>query len=223
MNKKLSMIKKCFTIKKCASLFLVFFAQIVFAESYGGVGIGVSEACRTKYQPSFSGGDCISANMDIHGFFGNQFSDYFSIEGTVDLAFDAGNIIDIALGSYNEDSFFYDPNIESNRWSILTMGVHPLIHFPIANSFSLFAGPSFGGSMVDFDYDVEYFGNNYSSSTSTTEFGLNYGWTAGIDINKNESGALRLQWQNWRSLDADVVVNKEFNSNTLTLSMISYF
>ncbi|RYY73558.1 MAG: hypothetical protein EOO52_16180 [Gammaproteobacteria bacterium] len=212
-------------LKKFASLFFVFFTQCVFAEGYDGVGVGLSEACRTKYQPSFSGGDCISANLDIHGLIGNQLNDYFSIEGTVDFAFDAGNIIDIVLGGDDEDNYYSnDSNITTNRWSILTMGVHPLFHLPLTNSFGLFAGPSFGGSMVVFDYDVKYFGNNsLNSSTSSTEFGLNYGWTAGININDSDSGALRLQWQNWRSLDADVAENKEFSSNTLTLSMISYF
>ena len=212
--------------KKIVSLFFVFFTHVVFAKGYGGVGVGVSEACRTKYQPSFSGGDCISANMDIRGFIGSQWNDYFSIEGSIDFAFDAGNIADIVLGTNDEDSFFYgasNSNVETNRWSILTVGIHPLFHLPVTHSFSLFAGPSFGGSMVDFDYDVKYFGNNNWNTSSSTEFGLNYGWTAGININDSDSGALRLQWQNWRSLDADVVENKEFNSNTLTLSLVSYF
>ncbi len=210
-------------IKIIASFFILFVAQHVFAEGYGGVGVGASEACRTKYQPGFSGGDCISPNMDIHGLIGNQFNEYFSIEGTVDFSFDAGNIVDIVIGRRDEESFFYDPNVESNRWSILTLAVHPLVHLPISHSVSVFAGPSFGGSMVDFDYDVKYFGNESLFSHSATEFGWNYGWTAGVDINKSSTGAIRLQWQNWRSLDADVSANREFNSNTFTVSMISYF
>ena len=214
---------KSLTIKKFACSFLLLYAQVVFAEGYGGFGVGASEACRTKYQPGFSGGDCISANMDIHGFMGNHFNDYFSIEGSVDFSFDAGNIWDIVVGTSDEESFFYDPNVESNRWAIVTLAVHPLIHIPISSSFGLFAGPSLGGSMVDFDYDVKYFGNNYLNSTSATEFGLNYGWTAGVNINDSSSGAVRLQWQNWRSLDADIPENGEFNSNTFTINLVSYF
>jgi hypothetical protein len=211
--------------KILASLLILFVAQVVFAESYGGVGVGASEACRTKYEASFFGGDCISPNIDFHGLIGNQVNEYFSIEGSVDFSFDAGNLVEIILGGDKEDSFFYDSDVESNRWSILTLAVHPLVHLPISNSFSIFAGPSFGGSMVNFDYDVKYFGNDSLSqnSHSATEFGLNYGWTAGVNIKNSSSSAIRLQWQNWRSLDADVSANPEFNSNTFTVSMISYF
>ena len=141
----------------------------------------------------------------------------------MDFSFDAGNLADIVLGKNDEDSFFYDPTLETNRWSILTLAVQPLIHLPFNYSSSFFVGPSLGGSMVDFDYDVKYFGNEYQSEHSSTAFGLNYGWTAGLDINKNARGAIRLQWQSWRSLDADVAVNSEFDSNTFTVSMISYF
>ncbi|MET0356058.1 MAG: hypothetical protein ABW044_04725, partial [Cellvibrio sp.] len=194
--------------KFLAGFFLVVVAQIAFAEGYGGVGVGASAAC-TNSQPGFSGGDCISPNMTIHGLVGNEFNEYFSIEGTVDFSFDAGNIADIILGRDDETSFFYDPTVDTNRWSILTLAVHPLVHIPLSYSSSFFAGPSLGGSMVDFDYDVKYFGNEYQSDRSTTTFGLNYGWTAGFDVNKTASGTIRLQWQNWRSLDADVAVNKE--------------
>jgi hypothetical protein len=223
MLEKILVIKKYFMIKSSLSLTLLFFAQVVFAEAYGGVGVGASEACRTKYQPGFAGGDCISPNMTIRGIMGNNFNDYFSIEGSLDFSFDAGHLWDIVIGTNDEDSFFYDPNVENNRWAIATVAVHPLLRLPVSHTVSLFAGPSLGGSMVNFDYNVKYFGNNYTSSTSSTEFGINYGWTAGINIDNSSSGALRLQWQNWRSLDADIADNGEFNSNTLTLNLISYF
>lgn len=209
--------------KIVAGLFLALVAPVLWAEGYGGVGVGLSEACVTKYQPSFTDGDCIDPNLTIRGMLGGEINEYFSLEGSVDFSFDAGNVVDIVLGKNNEDSFFYDPDIDSNRWSILTLAVHPLVYLPIAKSFRLFAGPSFGGSMVNFDYDVKYFGNNYGSSHSSTEFGLNYGWTAGVDLMRDQTGFMRLQWQNWRSLDANVAVNSEFNSNTLTFNIVSYF
>lgn len=210
-------------IKILAGFLFIIVTQIAFAKGYSGLGVGASEACRTKYEPGFFGGDCVSPNMTIHGVVGNEFSDYFSLEGTVDFSFDAGNLIDIILGTSDETSFFYDPSIESNRWSILTFAVTPLFHVPLSYSVDFFAGPSVGASMVDFDYDVKYFGNEYQSDRSTTEFGVNYGWTAGFDVNKTANGFIRLQWQNWRSLDANVAVNSEFNSNTFTVSMVSYF
>jgi len=193
------------------------------ADGYGGAGVGLSEACITKYQPSFAGGDCIDPNLNVRGLIGKQFSDYFAIEGSVDFSFDAGNVVDMVLGSDDENSFFYNPDVESNRWSILTLAIHPLVFLPITDTFRLFVGPSFGGSMVNFDYDVKYFGNSYSNSHTTTEFGLNYGWTAGAEVFSSRDSAVRLQWQNWRSLDANVATHGEFNSNTLTLNLISYF
>jgi hypothetical protein len=193
------------------------------ADGYGGVGVGLSEACITKYQPSFAGGDCIDPNIDVRGLIGNQFSDYFAIEGSVDFSFDAGNIVDMVLGADDEDVFFYDPYVETNRWAILTLAVHPLVFLPITDSLRVFAGPSLGGSIVNFDYDVKYFGNSNSQSNSSTEFGWNYGWTTGVDLFVAHNSGLRLQWQNWRSLDADVPTNNEFNSNTLTLNLVSYF
>lgn len=209
--------------KIIALICLSLLSGIASADGYGGGGIGLSEACVTKYKASFDGGDCIDPNLNIRGLMGNKINQFFAIEGSVDFAFDAGNIADIVLGKDDQDSFFYDPDVETNRWTILTLAVHPLIFLPITDSFQLFAGPSLGGSVVSFDYDVKYFGNSYSQSNSTTEFGWNYGWTAGVEIIDSRNSAVRLQWQNWRSLDADVPTNSEFNSNTLTLNVVSYF
>ncbi len=196
---------------------------VALADGYSGGGIGLSEACVTKYQASFAGGDCIKPNLDLRGIVGNQFNQYFAIEGSVDFAFDAGSFADIVLGKNDEESFFYDPDIQTNRWAILTLAVHPLVFLPVTDSFRLFAGPSLGGSIVNFDYDVKYFGNSYSQSNSTTEFGWNYGWTVGVELFSARDSAVRLQWQNWRSLDADVPTNSEFNSNTFTINVVQYF
>lgn len=210
--------------KIIALICLSLLSGVTAADGYGGGGIGLSEVCITKYQPSFAGGDCIDPNLNIRGFTGQKFNQFFAIEGSLDFSFDAGNIADMILGKDDQDSFFYDPEVETNRWAILTLAVHPLVFLPIANSFRLFAGPSLGGSIVNFDYDVKYFGNSYSQSNSTTEFGWNYGWTGGVEfLDSVHNSALRLQWQNWRSLDADVPTNSEFNSNTLTLNVVSYF
>ena len=215
-----------------AALFLCFLSVYASAqESYAGGGIGYSEACRTKYTPGFAGGDCIEPNLDLRGIVGTQINDNFAIEGSLDLAFDSGDLVGTALSEILSDAsdqnFYYTSNdaseTDTNRWSITTLAVHALMQLPIAHSMRLFVGPSLGGSLVNFEYDVKYFGNGDSQSRSATEFGLNYGWTAGIDLLDREQGILRLQWQNWRSLDANVARNGQFNSNTLTVNFIGYF
>jgi hypothetical protein len=204
-------------------LLLVLCVQKVAADNYGGVGVGLSEACRTKYEPSFSGGDCIAPNLDFRGIIGNQVNEYFSIEASLDAAIDTGTALEFVLGRDDPNSFFYDPEVTTNRWSILTLGVHAFGYLPLSDNFRLFAGPSLAGSIVNFDYDVTYFGNPYSSSNSSTEFGLNYGWAAGIDFLNNRNGFVRVQWQNWRSMDANLPERSEFNTNTLTLNWVGYF
>jgi hypothetical protein len=206
-----------------AGLLLAFVAQAVLADGYGGVGVGLSEACRTKYDPSFAGGDCIEANLDFRGLVGNQINDYFSIEASLDASFDAGTMLDFILGKDDPDSFFYDTEITSNRWSIVSLGVHAFGYLPLTDSVRLFAGPSLAASMVNFDYDVKYFGDGNSNPHSATEFGLNYGWAAGIDFAKTQHGFMRVQWQNLRSLDANVAYHGEFNNNTLTFNWVGYF
>ncbi len=209
--------------KLFAGLCFLFIAPALWADTYGGVGVGLTEACRTKYQPSFSGGDCISPNLDFRGVVGNQVNEYFSLEASLDAAIDPGTILETIIGTNDEESFFYDPEVTSNRWSIVTLGVHAFGHLPLSSSVSLFAGPSLAGSMVNFDYDVTYFGNGDYYSHSATEFGLNYGWAAGVDFLKSSNGFVRLQWQNWRSLDANVAYDGEFNSNSVSLNWVAYF
>jgi hypothetical protein len=195
----------------------------LWADNYGGFGIGLTEACRTKYQPSFSGGDCISPNLDFRGLVGKQVNEYFSFEGSVDVALDPGTMLDFIIGSNDDSSIFYNSNATSNRWAIVTVGAHALGHLPLTDSLSLFAGPNVAGSIVNFDYDVSYFGNGDYDSHSATEFGINYGWAAGIDFFKSGEGFVRLQWQNQRSLNADIAYDGEFNSNSLTLNWIAHF
>lgn len=201
-------------------------AQNVLAENFGGVGVGYSEACRTKYQPGFAGGDCINPNVALHGLVGREINKYFSIESSVDFSFDGGHIsdaiLDAILSSVTNSEINADDSYETNRWSVLTLGVAAFVHLPLSDSFRLFAGPTLGGSMVDIDYDVKYFGNP-SVAHSATEFGLNYGYAAGAEFYFSRRSVMRLQWQNWRSLDANVAVNGVFNSNTLTVNYITYF
>jgi hypothetical protein len=198
-------------------------ASPAFAAGYIGLGIGLSEACRTQYQPSFAGGDCINANVDIHGLTGYQLNDYFSVEASLDVSFYAGHAINAVLSNDDEESFFVGSEVHNDRWSVSTLGLHAFAQLPVTRSVSLFAGPSLGGSMTSFDYDVKYFGNGDEDSQSATEFGLNYGWAVGIDFFSGDKSRTRVQWQNWRSLDADVAANGEFNSNTLTISFVSFF
>ena len=96
--------------KLFAGLCFLFIAPALWADTYGGVGVGLTEACRTKYQPSFSGGDCISPNLDFRGLVGKQVNEYFSLEGSLDIAIDPGTTLEVVLGSRDEDSFFYDPD-----------------------------------------------------------------------------------------------------------------
>lgn len=212
--------------KILAGLFFYLVSAYVIAEGYSGAGIGYSEACRTRSSPGFSGGDCIDPNIDIRGLVGAELNDYFSVEASLDGSFDGGDLINGFLNEVLSDSnteLYVDDYSETNHWSIITLAASAFVHLPITDSVRLFAGPSVGGSLVSFDYDVKYFGNTESLSRSATESGLNYGWAAGIDVMRNRSGFMRLQWQNWHSLDADVAMNGEFNTNTFTLNMISYF
>lgn len=204
---------------------LLWLASQAFAEDYVGIGIGLVEPCRTKYEPSFSGGDCISPNLDVHGLFGRQINKYFAIEGTIDAAFSAGTAFDFIVNASDEESFFYDPGVTTDRWAMVNFGVHAFGFLPLSESVRLFGGPSLAASIVNFDYDVKYFGNGetHGYSTSSTEFGLNYGWAGGIDFGMTSGSFMRLQWQNWRSLDADIATGSEFNSNALTFSWVGRF
>lgn len=213
-------------MKKILVVFLFsLLSKMAYAEDYAGIGIGLVEPCRTKYQPSFSGGDCISPNLDVHGLFGHQINPYFALEGSIDAAFSAGSAFDFIVNASDEESFFYDPGVTTNRWAMVNIGVHAFGFLPLSSSVRLFGGPSLAASIVNFDYDVKYFGNgkydNYSSSS--TEFGLSYGWAAGIDFGRTAESFMRVQWQNWRSLDADIATGSEFNSNALTFNWVGRF
>jgi hypothetical protein len=196
-------------------------------ENYGGIGIGYSEACRTKYAPGFAGGDCITPNADIHSMLGKQINDYFALEGSFDVSFDGGDLINGVLNLFASDAtdqeFYYQSETRTGRWMITTLAVHAFAELPVTNNIRLFAGPSLGGSIVNFDYDVPYFGNDSYDQKSATEFGMNYGWAAGVDLISADDHFVRFQWQNWRSLDANVAVNGKFNSNTFTITMGGYF
>lgn len=211
-----------------ALCFCLFSMGVSAQQGYGGVGIGYSEACLTKYEPGFSGGDCIEPNVDVRGLIGKQISDYFALEASLDVSFDPGHILEAgldALVSEASDGVIYTTPDETttNRWSITTLAVHAFAQLPIGDSVRLFAGPSLGGSLVSFDYDVAYFGNGDSFERSSYQAGLNYGGALGIDMFVTGDGFVRLQWQNWRSLDADIAKDSEFNSNTLTVNFVSYF
>ncbi|MFO1389770.1 hypothetical protein [Cellvibrio sp.] len=210
-----------------AILLLSFLSDSLYANDYGGIGIGLVEACKTKYQPSFSGGDCISPDLDIHGFVGREASDYFTLEASIDAAISSGTAFDFIVDASSDTVDFNDAEVTSDRWGMVNFGVHALVTLPLSYSVRLFGGPSFGMSITSFDYDVKYFGDENSSSQSSTNIGLNYGWKAGIDFGNLSGSFMRLQWQNWRGLDAsasgDKSGNKEFNSNALTVSWVGRF
>jgi hypothetical protein len=203
------------------------------AANYAGLGLGYSEACRTKYSPGFAGGDCIKANVALHGFMGHELSNYFSLEASLASSFDAGHIGDAVLDvilaeATGDESFYYDDqaadsDATTDRWSITTLSVSAFVWLPLGDELRLFAGPSVGGSYTDIDYDVAYIGNPNSYERSESEFGLNYGGALGMEFSIGVDTTLRLQWQNWRSLDTNSAVNGEFNSNTFTVNIVGYF
>jgi hypothetical protein len=208
-------------------------ATFASAANYGGLGLGYSEACRTKYSPGFAGGDCIKANVALHGFMGHELSNYFSLEASLDTSFDAGHIADLALDAIlanatGDESFYYDNEsldreTKTHRWSVSTVSASAFFWLPLGEELRLFAGPSVGGSYTDIDYDVTYIGNPNSYEGSESEFGLNYGGALGVEFSVGLDTTLRLQWQNWRSLDTNSAVNGEFNSNTFTVNIVGYF
>jgi hypothetical protein len=212
----------------CFCLFLTNQFTAIAEENYGGAGIGYSEACRTKYEPGFSGGDCIDPNINVRGLVGKQISDYFAVEASLDVSFDPGHILeeglDAVVSGASDGAIHTDSDqISTNRWSITTLAIHAFAQLPLGDSVRLFAGPSLGGSLVDFDYDVAYFGDGNSYDRSSYQAGLNYGGALGVDMFVDSDSFVRLQWQNWRSLDSSIAKDSEFNSNTFTVNLISYF
>lgn len=214
-------------MKNTLALFCLLMASIgCYADGYAGLGLGYTEACRTPSEPSFSGGDCIEPNFALRGILGYEFNEYFSIESTLDAAFDGGHVINFfldAISSNNSNEVIIVDGQYTNRWSITSLGAGAYLHLPLSHSFRLFAGPTVGASIVSIDYDVKYFGNGDSRGGAATEAGLNHGWSAGAEYFSDRNNVVRLQWQNMRSLDADSVNNKKFNTNTFTVNFISYF
>lgn len=199
-----------------------------FAENYGGVGIGYSEACRTNYQASFAGGDCIQPNLDVRGTYGWKPNEFFSLDANLDLAFGAGHIGNAILyaifndGSDTDTYGDYD-NVETNRYTIGTFSINALGYLPVTSGFRFFAGPTLAGSFANFDYDVKYFGNSAAYDNSTTTWSGNYGFAAGFDVMGDGSNFVRVQWQNLRHLKAEVDENRVFSTNTLSINFFSAF
>ena len=211
-----------------ASLWAFCASSSAVAENYGGVGIGYSEACRTKYQAAFAGGDCVSPNLDIRGTYGWQVSDYFSLDANLDLAFGAGHIGSAILyailndGSDSDTYGNYD-DVDTHRYTIGTFSINALGYLPVSSGFRFFAGPTLAGSFANFDYDVQYFGNSQAYDNSTTTWSGNYGFAAGFDVYGEGRNLVRVQWQNLRHLKADVDENRVFNTNTFTVNFLSRF
>lgn len=205
-----------------------FLALSAMAENYGGVGFGYTEACRTKYQAAFAGGDCIQPNLNIRATYGWQVSEYFSLDGNLDLAFSAGHLgsaVLYAIFNNGDDGSTYGDydDIETNRYTIATFSVNALGYLPVSRDFRFFAGPTLAGSSANFDYDVQYFGNAQSYDNSTTTWSGNYGFAAGFDLMGDGANFVRVQWQNLRHLKAEVEDNRVFNTNTLSINFYSRF
>ena len=219
-------------MKKFTFIFvLVIVSSRSLADNYTGAGIGISEACKSLYKPSFSGGDCIHRDMAIRGFVGTDLSDYFAVEGNLDFAFDAGNaaetVFNMILSNSTDGSLNYnnqDAYQTTGRWSVFNFGVNFLGKLPVTRDFVLFAGPSVGIAYTEVDTGVKYFDNQNSVFAKTTYgFGTNYGLTLGFDFFTSRDSAIRLQWQNFRSLDSNAAGSGHFNSNTLTINIRENF
>jgi hypothetical protein len=186
----------------------------VHAEKYGGLALGAAEFCEGAGESGFFGGDCLNPRFLLRGYAGHRFSDFVSLE----LGFDA--ILD-PRGWFGGGH----GNTEING---ATVGAYGLMSLPLADEVRLFAGPGVGGSMIhtsrgDIRY-VEVGDETWETrESSDTTFGMNIGWTAGVEFETNHAGVVRVQWQTWRSMDSDVLFDDEFSANYLSVSLREHF
>jgi hypothetical protein len=202
-------------LKGLVLLIIVAHPSPLSAEEYMGGGYGLGEACSTLYQPSFSGGERNDPELLLRGFIGNRFNNYFAVEGVLE-------------GMTSPWKFFGLDYKEAMRISAFTLGGNVFFSLPLSHRSRLFAGPSVGGSLVYVSWDTEEEYNSETQQQETTtnsdaEFSWNYGWSAGIEFVKFDDSVVRLQWQNWRSLDSEVAFGGEVNTNYLSINFFSRF
>lgn len=186
-------------------------AMPVWADGYGGLAFGLGESCQDIGQTGLHDGDCGKAGVMFRGYMGNFLTDYLRLEVSLDGFLTPWRLFGIS--SYDE-----------MNTSALTLGGHALINIPLTRDVHVFAGPGVGASMVYVSWNHESWQDpvtyeDYSRSENDYTFGLNYGWSAGIEFETNEGNAVRIQWQTWNSMDSDVLFDKEFSNNYLFMSL----
>lgn len=186
-----------------------FSAMPVRAEGYGGLAVGLAEFCEGVGESGLFSSDCLNPRFLLHGYVGNQLSDIFSIEFSFDAILDP------------RGWFGLHGNTEING---ATLGAYTLMSLPFTDDFRVFAGPGIGGSMVHTSWGESRYleaGDERWEvrGSSDTTFGINYGWTAGVEFATNNNGVVRVQWQTWCSMDSDALFYDEFSANYLSISL----
>ncbi|ARU27834.1 outer membrane beta-barrel protein [Cellvibrio sp. PSBB006] len=186
------------------------FALPVHAENYGGFALGAAEFCEGAGESGFFGGDCLNPRFLLRGYAGHRFSDFVSLELSFDAILDPRGWFGGGHGKTQIDG--------------ATVGAYGLMSLPLADEARLFAGPGVGGSMVHTSWGdtrfVEAGDETWETrESSDTTFGMNIGWTAGVEFATSYTGVVRIQWQTWRSIDSDALFDDEFSANYLSISL----
>jgi opacity protein-like surface antigen len=188
-------------------LLAVFTINSVYADDYIIGGIGAGETCAEKNESD----NCSDSSLLLRGVLGREINNYFAVEGSLDTLVNS-----VVARRYSHST--------EDKVSALTVGISGFATLPITESFRLFVGPSLGVSLARVSISTEVFDNNSTTSETdngNTEFGTNYGWSAGFDIGTLNNGKLRLQWQSWRSLDSKKIYNGKFDTNSLSINFIA--
>ena len=177
------------------------------ADQYIIGGIGAGEACAIDTQSK----NCGASSLLLRGVLGSEINPYFRVEGSADA------LVNSVLPREYSHS-------EEDKVSVLTLGLSAFVTLPLSNSLRLFVGPSVGSSAARISVHTDVWDNNKSGESggsNDTDFGVNYGWSAGIDVGTFANGVVRVQWQNWRSLDSRRAYDGEFDANYLSINFIA--
>ena len=199
-----------------AILVSIFSTTNAFADNYIIGGAGVAETCAVDDVNTSTNDvigesdDCSNPTLLLRGALGKEINRYLFIEGSADAL-----VHSVIPRRYSHST--------KDKVSVLTIGVSAFATLPITDSFRFFVGPSLGVSMSRVSINTTVWENNSNEETggsNNTNFGTNYGWAAGVDIGTLDDGIVRLQWQNWRSIDSDIAFGGEFDTNALSLNYI---
>ncbi|RYZ95432.1 MAG: hypothetical protein EOO68_18555 [Moraxellaceae bacterium] len=188
-------------------MLVIFAVSNAHADQYIIGGAGAGETCAVNMQSD----NCSEPSLLLRGVLGNEINPYLRVEGSADAL--VNSIIPREYSHSKED-----------KVSVLTLGLSAFATLPLSNSLRLFVGPSVGASAARISVHTDVWDNNESGRNArqnNTDFGVNYGWSAGIDVGTFSNGVVRLQWQNWRSLDSNGAYAGEFDANYLSINFIA--